>query len=394
MKQRLFLSNIILPAVIVCVLILIGNAAYSSNAGDLFGYSVSVWSDRALIAAPYNDTNNQDGGQAYLFDSRPEMRQKLIPNDSTNGNTFGYAVSLRDGSAVIGAANSDRQGINSGEAYVFNTKGKQLHTLSPTNGKAGDLFGSAVAVRGRYAVIGAPYSDSRGLDSGSAYLFDIATGKQIREFIPDNGGAGDLYGSAVALNDRYVLIGAPYRDGRGKDSGSADLFDLRTGKKLQELIANDSSAGDLFSYSVSLNSQLAFIGAPYNDRRGQDVGTAYLFKLSNGEQLKQVDPNSGSAGDLFGYSVAINSEYAVIGAPYSDSQGADSGAAYGFLLADNRQLPLLTGKDMSAGDLFGYDVAIFNEYVLVGAPYADDGSPDNGSAYSFNIINGQQVAKY
>jgi FG-GAP repeat len=394
MKQKSFLSKIILPAVIVCVLVLIGNAAYSSNAGDLFGYSVSVWGDRALIAAPYSDTNKKDGGQAYLFDSRPELRHNLIANDNSEGNTFGYAVSLRDGSAVIGAANADRQGKDSGAAYVFNTKGKQLYTLSAANGKAGDLFGSAVAVRGRYAVIGAPYSDSRGKDSGSAYLFDIVTGKQVREFVADNGSAGDLYGSAVALNDRYVLIGAPDRDSRGKDSGAVDLFDLRTGKKIQELIANDSEAGDLFGYSVAINSQLAFVGAPYSDRRGKDAGAAYLFQLSNGEQLRKVDPNSGAAGDLFGYAVAINSEYTIVGAPYQDRQGKDSGAAYGFRLADDRQLSLLAGEDMGAGDLFGYDVAIFNEYVLVGAPYADDGNKDNGSAYAFNILNGQQVAKY
>jgi hypothetical protein len=397
MHQKSFLKKIILPAAIVCCLIFFSDVAYSAfraNAGDLFGYSVSMWDNNALIAAPYTDTNKKDGGQAYLFDSRQELRHKLIGEDNSEGNTFANVVSMRDGSIVIGAINADRQGKESGEAYIFNTKGKQLHSLIPDNGAAGDLFGSAVAVRGRYAIIGAPYSDRLGKDSGIAYLFDTVEGKQIRELIAEGGATGDLFGSAVALNDSYALVGAPSRDDRAKDSGAAYLFDLRSGKQLQKLTADDTGLSDSFGYSVSLNDRVALVGAPYSDRRGKDAGGAYLFQLADGKQIRKINPDSGDLGDLFGYSVAINSSYAIVSAPYNDRQGKDSGTVYSFHLKNDRQLAQFAGEDVGAGDLFGYDVAVYNDFVLVGAPYGDNGEKDNGSAYLFNVFDDRQVAQY
>jgi hypothetical protein len=151
---------------------------------------------------------------------------------------------------------------------------------------------------------------------------------------------------------------------------------------------------DSFGYSVSLNDRVALVGAPYSDRRGKDAGGAYLFQLADGKQIRKINPDSGDLGDLFGYSVAINSSYAIVSAPYNDRQGKDSGTVYSFHLKNDRQLAQFAGEDVGAGDLFGYDVAVYNDFVLVGAPYGDNGEKDNGSAYLFNVFDDRQVAQY
>ena len=76
--------------------------------------------------------------------------------------------------------------------------GDQLFKLLPDDGAADDLFGRSVAISGplgkEVAIVGAWRDDDNGSSSGSAYLFDITTGKQIFKLLPDDGAADDWFG--------------------------------------------------------------------------------------------------------------------------------------------------------------------------------------------------------
>ena len=48
---------------------------------------------------------------------------------------------------------------------------EETHKLTPSDGAADDQFGSAVAVRGGVAIVGALFDDDDGASSGSAYVF-------------------------------------------------------------------------------------------------------------------------------------------------------------------------------------------------------------------------------
>ena len=54
-----------------------------------------------------------------------------------------------------------------------------LFKLLPNDGAMFHQFGSAVAISGNIAIIGASGDDFNGVNSGSAYLFDTTTGLQI-----------------------------------------------------------------------------------------------------------------------------------------------------------------------------------------------------------------------
>jgi len=53
----------------------------------------------------------------------------------------------------------------------------QIHKLLPGDGEEFDDFGKSVAISGETAIVGAFRDDDNGRDSGSAYLFDVATGE-------------------------------------------------------------------------------------------------------------------------------------------------------------------------------------------------------------------------
>ncbi len=102
---------------------------------------------------------------------------KLLASDGAANEIFGISVSIAGDTAVIGARLDDDNGNDSGSAYVFVRDGSnnwsQQAKLTANDGAASDQFGISVSIAGDTAVIGAFLDDDNGNDSGSAYLFDL-----------------------------------------------------------------------------------------------------------------------------------------------------------------------------------------------------------------------------
>jgi hypothetical protein len=103
-----------------------------------------------------------------------------------------------------------------------------------------------------------------------------------------------------------------------------------------KLLAEDGAAGDAFGYSVAVYGDTAVIGAYGDDDKGLNSGSAYVFVRSENtweQQFKLTAPaDDGYAYDVFGQSVAVDGDTAVIGAYGDDDNGLNSGSAYVFKL--------------------------------------------------------------
>ncbi len=99
---------------------------------------------------------------------------------------------------------------------------------------AGDGFGSAVAVSGNgaLALVGAPNDDLTSptrVNAGSAYVFvrdNFGVWTRQAQLLATGGGAGDTFGSSVALDasGTRALVGAPSADGGGINEGAVYAF--------------------------------------------------------------------------------------------------------------------------------------------------------------------------
>ena len=214
--------------------------------------------------------------------------------------------------------------------------GDQLFKLLPKDGAANDRFGVSVAINGTTAIVGAYWdSHDNGSNSGSAYLFDTATGRQFTKLVPDDGAAGDNFGSSVAISGATAIVGAGGDDDNGMGSGSAYLFDISdpaNPTQLFKLLPNDGAAEDLFG-SVAISGATAIVGASGDDDSGSRSGSAYLFDTTTGQQIAKLLPNDGEAFDYFGVSVAISPDgigTAIVGVSGDDDNGSRSGSAYLF----------------------------------------------------------------
>ena len=359
--------------------------ASDGAASDQFGRSVAVSGNTAVIGAKLDDDNGTQSGSAYVFDlTTGQQLFKLLPTDGAVGDEFGNSVAVSGNTAVIGAWGDDGLGTDSGSAYVFDVStGQQLFKLLATDGTASDSFGNSVAISGNTAVIGAEFDDDFGTDSGSAYVFDITTGQQLFKLLATDGEAYNRFGFSVAVSGNIAVIGAVLGNGNVAGSGSAYVFDITTGRQLFKLLATDGAAADEFGISVALSGNTAVIGAVLGNGNVADSGSAYVFDITTGGQLFKLLATDGAEGDLFGNSVAISGNTAVIGAESDGDSGYDSGSAYVFDITTGEQLFKLLANDGAARDYFGGSVAVSGNIAVIGAESDDDRGTSSGSAYIF-----------
>ena len=364
---------------------------------DVFGYSVAVSGDGStiVVGAYGDDDKGKDSGSVYIFTKQANgsyaQTQKLVPSDGTASDEFGWSVAVSsDGSTiVVGAYGDDDKGKDSGSVYIFtkqpNGSYLQSQKLVASDGAATDKFGWSVSISGdgSIIVVGARFDDDKGTNSGSAYVFTKqldGSYLETHKLVPTDGSAQDYFGNSVSVSGdgSTIVVGAFWDDDKGTNSGSAYVFTKQVNDSYlqsQKLVASDGATDDRFGNSVAISNDgtTIVVGAYYDDDKGKDSGSVYIFtKQVNGSylQLQKLVASDGAESDQFGISVAVSQTSVVVGAYYDDDKGKDSGSAYIFTKQDDGsylQTHKLVATDGAASDYFGVSVAISNTSVVVGA---------------------------
>jgi hypothetical protein len=209
-----------------------------------------------------------------------------MPNDGAGGDQFGFSVALSGNVAVVGSVNDGDNGPGSGSAYIFQYNGsawEQQAKLIADDGSDLDKFGFSVSISGSAAAVGAYGDDDNGSNSGSAYIFRFggSVWEQEAKLTADDAASGDWFGYSVSISGNAVIAGAREDDDHGSSSGSAYVFryDHSTWDQAAKLMASDGARGDLFGDAVSLDGNVAVIGAFQDNDNGTDSGSAYVFLI-------------------------------------------------------------------------------------------------------------------
>lgn len=430
-----------------------GSSARSAN--DLYGKSVSISGNYAIVGAYHegedpNGLNSVgDAGAAYIlyYNAGNWVQVKKITAPVRNvGDLFGNSVSISGDYAIVGAHQDDDDAQetntlnNSGSAYIFRKdqggadNWGLVKKITASTREIGDVFGHSVSISGDYAIVGA-YLEDEDVDetntlneSGSAYIFKKDQGGadnwgQIKKITASTRGGGDQFGWSVSINGDYAIVGAQLEDEDAleantlNESGSAYIFKKAQGGEdnwgqIKKITASVRASGDAFSWSVSISGDYAIVGAPYDKEDALEAntlnfpGSAYIFKKDQGGadnwgQVQKITASDRAGLDYFGWSVSIEGDYAIVGAPFEDEDASEtntlsqSGSAYIFKKDQGGtdhwgQIQKITASIRADFDVFGISVAIDGADVIVGAyGEAQDASEANtlvyaGSAYIFH----------
>lgn len=438
----------------------LANAEWNgATSGDGAGEAVSFAGDfnndgydDALVGARFNSINDDNSGVAYLIlgsaspaDADLDALVQYFGEDEDDN--AGYSVSAAgdtngDGydDVLIGAYRNGAGGLNGGSAYLI------LGGSTPTSGDLGtadaQYRGDTNCYAGQSAanagdmnddgfpdmLVGAPGSSLGGKNSsGAAYLvFGGATpadadlsssatyfsGEANYDYVASVlAGAGDFDGDGVA----DAILGSPYQDGGGADSGSAYLVlgdsTISSGSVSTSAAAeywgeaNSDYAGAAVAGGGDVNADGysdILIGAPYNADGGTLAGATYLVVGSSAPasaRLSAAIQYMGAGGDYSSWAVSGADDIdgdgfadMVVGAYGNSAGGSMAGAAYIVFgsaapaAAGLGSAVRLTGE--SSSDYAGSSVSGTGDMnadgyadVLVGAYGRDDAGFSVGGAY-------------
>jgi hypothetical protein len=280
---------------------------------------------------------------------------------------------------------------HSAAGQILNESAKLL----ASDGAAGDRFGHSVSVSGNVAVVGAPYDDDNGSDSGSAYVFrwNGSSWVQEQKLLPSDGAPQDRFARyPLSVSGDVAVVGAHLDDNaNGTDAGSAYVFRWNGSSWVQEqkLLPSDGAAFEYFGTSVSVSGEVVVVGAA---RDNNYSGSAYVFRWNGSSwvQEQKLLPSDGASQDKFGEFVSVSGNVVVVGAWGDDDNGAQSGSAYVFRWNGSSwvQEQKLLASDGAGGDpfgdVFGNPVSVSGDVAVVGALWDDNANgTDAGSAYVF-----------
>jgi hypothetical protein len=398
------------------------------GAGNLSGRSVSEAGDingdginDLIIGADSADPNGNDSGESYVVFGRREGFEASLELADLNGRN-GFSISGAntgdfsgrsvnqagdvngDGidDLIIGAylADSGDRGSNGVSYVVFGRRdgfesNLDLASLDGTNGVAihgietGDFSGRSVSHAGDIngdgiddLMIGAPLADSNAANSGESYVvfgrrggfganLELSDLNGRNGFVIEGDRRGDYSGSAVShagdINGDGIddlIIGASSADPNGSNSGkSYVVFGRRGGfeASLDLSSLNGSNgfvingigvlhfSGNAISSAGDINGDGIddlIVGAPFADPNGSDSGESYVVFGRNGGfdaslELSSLDGSNGfmisgiDTSDRSGVSVSgagdVNGDGVddlIIGADSADPNGNGSGESY------------------------------------------------------------------
>ncbi len=383
-----------------------------------FGISVAVDGAYALVGAPGEDGNGANSGAAYLFlqsqgglDGWGQIK-KLIASDASAGDVFGVSVALSGDYALVGAEGEDGTGSERGAAYLFyrNQGGTDNwgEVKKIVAGDAGndDTFGYSVAMDGDYLVVGADGEDGAGTDRGAAYLFYRNQGGadnwgQLFKLTADDAVDSNHFGYRIDIDGDFILAGSPYSAGAGTNRGAAYLFYRNQGGadnwgQFRKILPSDPSNDVWFGSALSIDGDLLVVGSAWDDTGGTNRGAAYLFSRNQGGadnwgQIKKFTASDAQDDDFFGFDVKVAGDFVVAGALFSGGGGTERGQVYLFSRneggADNwGQAQRLRASDGVNQDWFGSSVDLDGLYLLSGATGQDGAGTNRGAVYVFRKI--------
>jgi hypothetical protein len=334
--------------------------------------------------------------------------------------TFGQAVGAwSDGreDLVIVGARGDGLMPDTDKAYIFqrDKSSEWVEEARLMNGPdVHEAFGSAVAIHGDFAVVGAFGADDVGETTGAAYTYKrTSEGAWVEDarLLASDASAPAGFGAKVAIvvsseGIPFTLAGAP---SDSDQQGAAYAF-RRTpdGTWVEEakLVEPDPEpdTGGLFGRAVALAETpegdiLALAGELGDQGSGIQSGAGYVFRRAgNGTWTfeAKLTAADGQSGQRLGWSVAlaaapaVGSTVAVLGA---DGAYNFAGTVRLFRRTAGATGPVWTeeaelwASDRRPGDTLGESVGASSRYAVAGAPYNDgEGGPSGpGAGYVWDL---------
>jgi len=154
-------------------------------------------------------------------------------------------------------------------------------------------------------------------------IFNMSTGAHVRSIQlsgSDGWGGGGGWGNRMAMNDTYLLLGAPNNDTNGTNHGKAVLYRISDGALMWTSYYYPSGAQSSFGKSVAINETQAAVvynrgysGSPWGGTNGVRILT-----LSTGAVEHTINAPVSNSSTSYGHGMGLamnDNGYVAVGQP-------------------------------------------------------------------------------
>lgn len=383
-----------------------------------------------------------------------ELLHLIVNPEPQATQRFGRSVAIDGNYVVVGATYygaSSPISTGRGTAYVYDLAGPfptvPIATLRSPSSLTRDAFGAALAISGNRIVVSSPGI----LEAGFVCVYDLATPTPTvprLTFQNPNEISDTTFGVAVAISDRRLVITTLTSFGNSRQ-GRGYVYDLEganPNEPLLSLLDPSPEDFDAFGTCATISGEMVAIGASSPDFTIFPPGQVYLFNLSGstptvpaltisnpdsepgfassvsmvGSRLvvgampiggggnvyvyEVNSPNPGTPRNIlnppvptstanYGISVAVTGDQVIVGAPGTMVQNASIGAVFSYNVSSGgtpASVVTLSHPSPASGDSFGSRIALTNDYLVVGAPGAENGAinDETGKVYVYSRSSG------
>jgi hypothetical protein len=315
-------------------------------------------------------------------------------NNNVEGQTavrFGTSVAANGNVLWVGAPRDYTGGNLTGSLYQYSVGGNfaitqnyRLFTDAYTPTTNGE-FGFAVAANDAYVVTSAPNEGAVGFpqsDPGQVAIYN-RTGNLIRSQVPHVDNIARRGGQTLAISPGTGVVAFA-----GDASSGANLFRIDTSSGLNRRTVPDGDTADGFGvYGLATNGTYTAVGAPLYDVGADNTdnsGRVYVYTVSGFGLFSTIE--APDEARLFGFSVAMNANWLVIGAPSSTYGGVTgAGRVYVYRTSNFTLAYTIDSPDTSQVG-FGRQVALSNDRLAVSRVGTTGGSSwEGGAVYVFGL---------
>ena len=365
---------------------------------DVFGEDVDIAGDFLICGARGDDDAGDKEGAAYIYHNNDgvwEQHSKLFAEQSQMWDFFGDGVCISEDYAVLISC-YNVAGVFTGKIAIFHynsdtdTWEQQFFIEKPEGLPDDAMFGKSCDIDGDNLIIGMRPFDSETGVNGSAYIYNYngTTWTLTAEITPEDAVSSDIVGQYVSISGDYAIVSAHCADSPSPNIGYACIFKNIEGTwtELTKIIGQQE--GSYFSEGLAMNENYAIIGACEDVEGNIDQGAVYVYENNSDTwtQTQKLIAPDGEQGARFGSDIAFNDNYLIIGANYTSVSGGYS-AAYIYENIDGTWIFVekLQPDDAQAGDRFGDAVALSGNTFIVGANRHDvNGNENSGAAYIYS----------
>lgn len=376
--------------------------------GERFGETVRTDGTRAIVGAYANDALGGDAGMAHVYRLEPSgwvFEASLVAPDGAAQDHFARSAAISGEWALVGSYQDDDLGSNSGSAHLFRRSGalwSHFQKVVAPDGDGSDRFGRVVGLHGDVAVVGAPFDEALAVDCGSAYVYrwDGAIWGFQQKLLPSDGAVNDRFGKQFAVSDELIVTGASIHGFVGAPEAGQGYVYRWNGATWDEearlappLPQTNERMGVSTAVTGSPGSEVVVLGASDWDDGGiEDCGAAYVYRRIGGAWTYEgrLVASDRAPQDNFGWTVAIDGDTILVGAPADDAPLANqAGATYVFRRRGAAwvEVEKLTAAVPQAGEELGVSIALAGGQALLGANFGDVGATlDAGRVVAFEVL--------